>query len=525
MRLPLRLTFAGSLLVVSSVAAQSASRDWHPSERTIIGDFSRINAIATSFERVYVASPTSLLVWQPQFRRWEGPYTPPDPGILNGVFTALVDPVDQSVWLARGNGWVRFQPELRVWDQGRVVEGVQSIAFDQDDPIAGLYIQTRSGWVVLPRGAIVPSPAARPPARPVRPTSVEEVLRSSPTLQANAAQILLDDRQRPVRYTAAARAVDNSGWYLGTSGVGLLFLPDGAGIPERIPFGLPAPQVGAVLSWPGGVWVATHRTPQAEAALTFVGQQLDEFETVRGLRATGVPFTRVAALAGQGRSVYAATDYGLARVDPREQRYEMLDERRGLPDSRVYSVAARQGRITVGTARGIARLNDSLRLERLAPNFIDAAYAVFPAGDSVWVGTTRGVLLARPGEDNLVRPAALSAGSFQVPVVAFASLGDTVVALTRDQLLWRDPRTGAWTLGPNLSGQLGRLRAIVADGPGLWVAGQRGVGFSRLGTPAIRSLNEGDLPGIATGLTVDREFLWVGTAAGLARFRLDAIRP
>jgi ligand-binding sensor domain-containing protein len=524
MRLPLRLALAGSLGLVAPAAAQSASRDWRPSERTIIGDFSRITAIATSFERVYVASPTSLLVWQPQFRRWDGPYSPPDPAILNGVFAGLVDQLDQSLWLARSDGWVRFQPELQTWDHGRVGEGVLSIAFDQDDPIGGLYLRTRSGWLLLPRGGIAPTPS-RPPSRPVAPTSVEELLRSNPTLQANAAQILLDDRQRPVRYTAAARAVDNSGWYLGTSGVGLLFLPDGAGIPERIPFGLPALPVGAVLSWPGGVWVATQRTPQAEASLTFVGQELAEFSTVRGLRATGVPFTKIAALAGQGRSVFAATDYGLARVDPREGRYEMLDERRGLPDSRVYSVAARQGRITVGTARGIARLDDSLHLERLAPNFVDAAYAVFPAGDSVWVGTTRGVLLARPGDHDLVRPAALSSGSLQVPITAFAALGDTIVALTRDQLLWRDPRTGAWTLGPNLSGLLGRLRALAADGPGLWVAGQRGIGFSRLGTPAVRTLSEGDLPGNATGLSVDPEFLWVGTASGLARFRLDAIRP
>ncbi len=66
------------------------------------------------------------------------------------------------------------------------------------------------------------------------------------------------------------------------------------------------------------------------------------------------------------------------------------------------------------------------------------------------------------------------------PIVALGSLGDTVVALTRDQFLWRDPRTQAWTLGPNLSGLLGGLVGFVADGPGFWVAGERGVGFARL---------------------------------------------
>ena len=116
------------------------------------------------------------------------------------------------------------------------------------------------------------------------PTSVEEVLRSNPTLQANAAQILLDERLRTVRFTAAARAFDNSGWYLGTSGNGLLFLQDGAAIPERVPFGLPSLVVGAVTSWPGGVWVGTNRTPQTDAALTFVGEELTEFSTFRACR-------------------------------------------------------------------------------------------------------------------------------------------------------------------------------------------------------------------------------------------------
>ena len=111
------------------------------------------------------------------------------------------------------------------------------------------------------------------------------------------------------------------------------------------------------------------------------------------------------------------------------------------------------------------------------------------------------------------------------PVVALASLGDTLVGLTRDQMLWRDPRSGAWTLGPNLSGVLGGLRSFVSDGAGFWVAGDRGVAFARLATPPIRPLRAGDLPGAANDVAVDDKFLWVATDAGLVRFRLDAVRP
>ena len=67
----------------------------------------------------------------------------------------------------------------------------------------------------------------------------DEVLRQSPTLQANAAQILVDVASRAVQYTAAARSFDNLGWYLGTSGVGLLYLPTGRRCPTGSPSAFP----------------------------------------------------------------------------------------------------------------------------------------------------------------------------------------------------------------------------------------------------------------------------------------------
>jgi ligand-binding sensor domain-containing protein len=239
----------------------------------------------------------------------------------------------------------------------------------------------------------------------------------------------------------------------------------------------------------------------------------------------GFPYAVVRRMAGQGAALWAATDRGLARIATSDGRVDLLDEARGLPDGRVYSLMSRQGRITAGTRRGVVRVNDSLRVERLVPRFVDPVLAVFAAGDSVWLGTQRGLLLAPPGGEDAVRPAALASLSLQAPVVALGALGDTIVALTRDQMQWRDPQTGAWTLGPNLSAILGGLVAFAADGPGFWVAGDQGVAFARLTSPPIRPLRAGDLPGVANDLAVDAEFLWVATNAGLVRFRLDAVRP
>jgi hypothetical protein len=520
MRCPV-LLFA--LALASPVQAQSFSRDWRPQDRTIVGDFSRVAAIATSPDRVYIVSPTGLLIWNPQFQRWEGSVEPPDPALLARVFTALADPLDNSLWLARPEGWIHYQPDIELWDQGLVPDGIAGIAFDQSDPTAGLYLRSRGGWQLLPRGGVVPTPS-RAPARPLTPATVDQAIRSNPSLQANAAAILTDNRLRNVRYTAAARSYDNRGWYLGTSGIGTLFLADGAALPERLTFGLPSNRVGAVFSWPGGVWTATDRTAATDASFTFVGQDLAEFKTVPGPSAVGTPFNQVRELAGQNRSVWAATDLGVGRVDPAEGRVDLIDEGRGLPDSRVYAIASRQGRITVGTAHGLARVSDSLRVERLAPSYSDAIYSVLPSGDSVWAGTPAGVLLSLPGQPDLLRPAGLGSPSLQGAVVDLAPLGDTIVALTRDALLWRNPRTRAWSLGPNLSALLGRLRRFVPQGPGFWVAGDRGVGFVGLTTPPLRPLREGDLPGAVNDLAVDDQYLWVATDGGLVRFRLDAVR-
>ncbi len=513
-----------ALCLAAPAGAQSFTRDWRPEERTVIGDFSRVTAIAASLDRVYIVSQSAVLIWNPQFRRWEGSFGPPEPSILARVFSGLADPLDNSLWLARTDGWVHYQPDLQLWDQGLVADGVIGIAFDQDDPAAGLYLRTRRGWQLLARGGAVPLPSAGP-ARPVAPATVDQAIRSNPGLQANAAAILTDNRLRNVRYTAAARAFDNRGWYLGTSGIGALYADDTAALPERLEFGLPSEQVGAVFSWPGGVWAGTNRTPLTDAALTFVASDLAAFRSFPGPSALGTPFDRIGELAGQGKAIWAATDRGVARLDPADGRVEMVDEGSGLPENRVYSIVSRAGRITVGTARGIARIGDSLEVERVAPAFNDAAYAVFPAGDSTWVGTSSGVRLALPGLAGLVRPDGMSSPSLQVPVIDLATLGDTLVALTRDGLLWRDPKTRRWALGPNISALLGRLRRFVADGPGFWVAGERAVGYAGLNTPPLRPLRNGDLPGAVNDLTADSAHLWVATDRGLVRFRLSDIRP
>ncbi|HEU4681267.1 MAG TPA: hypothetical protein VFS51_05945, partial [Gemmatimonadales bacterium] len=103
------------LCLASPAAAQSSSRDWRPEDRTVIGDATRVNAIATSTDRVFITSPSAILIWNPQFQHWEGSFDPPEPALLARVFSALTDPLDNSLWLARPEGWIHYQPDIQLW--------------------------------------------------------------------------------------------------------------------------------------------------------------------------------------------------------------------------------------------------------------------------------------------------------------------------------------------------------------------------------------------------------------------------
>ncbi|HTG84486.1 MAG TPA: hypothetical protein VL853_06740 [Gemmatimonadales bacterium] len=521
-----------ALIVLSILTAcppsrlSAQSRDWSPKDRTILGDFTRINAVASSIDRVYAAAPTALLIYDPQFKQWHGPFTPRDPGTLDRVFAGLADPLDNSLWLARPDGWVHYSPELDLWERGIAPNTVQEIAFDADQPALGLLLRTTSGWFNVPRGGVSAVPI-NPPRHLVRPATANDAIRSNPALQANSSAILLNGRLRTARYTSAAKALGLPGWYLGTTGVGLLFLPEGAAIPERLSFGLPGEDVGALFPAPGGVWIVTQRTPNQDAAISFVSNELTQFRWIEGPRATGFPFNKAHRLVGNQKDLWAATDVGLMRLNPESEEMDLYDEGAGLPNRTVTDLAVRRGRIAVATLNGVVSLGDSLKIQPVAPSFTDAALAVAFEGDTIWVGTEAGLAVALPGQGNLMQPIGLKQSpAFQAPVVDIEWASDTLVALTTERMLWRDTRSDTWTLGPVLSAQVGRLHTFVRYHAGFFVAGERGFGYAALNTQIVRPIvTPGDLPGPVTSIAVDEGYLWVGTRRGLVRFSLDAIGP
>jgi ligand-binding sensor domain-containing protein len=354
--------------------------------------------------------------------------------------------------------------------------------------------------------------------------TVQEGLSANPSFAAMSGS-MLDARMRSVRITSAAESADRRGWYFGTWGNGVLFVENGFPTAEPLRYGLAGDVVGALFAAPGGVWVATDRSLDDEAALTFVGRELDRFEFIVGGPATGLPFSASRAIIGHEDALWVATDAGAVRVDVDDDRVRVVDESRGLPDGRVLALAARGAAIEVGTRLGLARIRpDSLRAEALAPQDAGTVTAVAVLRDTTWVGTAAGVRVLSADGASLLTPRALATAAFSRPVLQLAWAGDTLLALTRDGLFWRDA-AGVWTLGPDPTGLLGELGYMAVDDDGVWLVGDLAIGYARPGLPAIPVIRPGQIPGRVTGVVADDSYLWVGTTRGLVRFRTAALRP
>lgn len=519
----------GALFLLALCPRPSLSQSrWRTEDRVILGPMLHIYAVATSFERLYVVSADQVLLRDQVQRVWQGPFDAPGSGALQQARGSLVDPLDQSLWIVTGSGWLRYDAVLDLWDQGFAGGTVLAAGMDRSRPVDGLYLRLANGWVVASRGTGIATPAAESPRTGdlVRVTTIADAARANPQLAGAASGTLMGPGLRPVRLTAAAPAADQSGWWLGTDGSGLLWLPFGSTIPEPRPWGIPGEMVGAVVAVPGGAWAVTDRSFAGGAALVHVPDALDGTRWFFGDQVFGQPFREVRALRAVDSLLWIGTDQGALALTHTGQQVRWITERDGLADRRVLSIAARRGRLVFGTAAGVAALTDS-GVVRIAPAYVAPAFAVALAGDTTWVGTPNGLFAALPDERDLRQaPGWEALPLLRAPVTALLWRGDTLVALTEHALLWRDPRTGSWTAGPDPSPMIGRGRALADGDEGVWIAGSRGIGFARLGGGVERRLGVGDaLPGEAWDLSIEGDWLWVATSRGLVRFRRQAVEP
>lgn len=503
---------AGAPLVTGSFRAE---------DRVVLSDFSDVRAVASSFDRVYVAYPSAVAIWEPLRRRWDVPRAAPTPNALARMQHAIIDPLDQSLWLAGEDGIVHFEPLLDRWERMAAPGRVTALAVDQAAPGDGIWLRAGGGWFRLPR--IGPPVAAQPPATLRSAPTIEDAYRDLPALRSVGPSLALGAGLNPGRITAAAPNPDGSGWFIGTDRAGLLAVDRIGMRAEQLTAGLPGEMVGAAVAVPGGVWVATDDDGRGTpAALAFVPEQLNGTMVHRGDPALGLRLSAVRRIVPGNRVLWLATDRGVARYQVDTREMEWWSETNGLRDQRVTALQPLGEDMLVGTLRGMMQIDRLGEVSLPAPNLVDPVYALLAWRDTVWIGTTRGVAAWTRGSGEATPAAGWRAQvADRDAVIALGVIGDTLIAMTREALVRRDPVTGEWITGIPLGGTTGILRAMHTTPYGAWVGGDRGAAFVTTSGAILQNLAIGaELPDAVTAITSSDRYLWIGTLRGLVRLAL-----
>src|SRR5688500_5050100 len=96
-----------TLTVLVAVPCLAQSR-YRPDERIVLADFSHVQAVAASRDRVFSATTEGLTIFDRRFNRWEPPVTRVDGYPDSRITAALVDPADESVWLGSDAGLAHY---------------------------------------------------------------------------------------------------------------------------------------------------------------------------------------------------------------------------------------------------------------------------------------------------------------------------------------------------------------------------------------------------------------------------------
>lgn len=509
-------------LAAALPAVGQTSRLWRPEERVVLPDLRFVGAVAADDTYLFIASRHALGLYDRRMMRWLPPVTRVDGYPTAAVTIALADPSDRSIWLGTREGLFNYSPLLQQVRRISIVGGVRMLMLDAANPVGGLFVRTATGWELLPAGGTATFPATNLPSRQNRimPLSIEQMIRSLPMLEGMRSVVLTDDRLRTYRYTAAARVPHSEEVLLGTDGLGAILVDPLTATFTRMDFGLMGQGAGAVTVVPGGVWVGALRDSERRG-FTFVSDDLQRFEYDEGPRVTGFGLRSVRSIVMRASGLWAATDAGIVWVRPGGDVRRIDIE---LPLAESYALAPSDSGLWVGTAGGLAFVDDFGVVSHVAGALGRPVFAVSATEDSVWFGTSDGLVVYSTHSRELLVPALIaSEPQLLDPIIATALVGDTLVVATQQRVLWRAP-DGAWQNEGRIVSNIGLLRKLAPDSGGVWIGGDQGFAFFRFAFREFTFFNaRGDIPGRVQDMAVSNEYLWIATEGGLVRFSKRAL--
>jgi hypothetical protein len=386
----------------------------------------------------------------------------------------------------------------------------------------------QAGWYLVRKNALSAeaAPAGPPPAgRRIAPASARELWAAAPGLDAVRLAIERDVMLRMTPITSAAIAPVRGEAYVGTAGNGVFRVDLASYRSERLPAGMLGSAVGAINVEQGRVCAAADlRRDAAARGVTCFAADISNFTYLRGGPA-GIPGTQVRRLLLTRDAVWLATNAGALRIPRGGDALRQFTERDGLPSGDVRALARAPGGIWIGTALGVAVAPEGATRGAAEPVVgVDASVlALAVSGDTLWIGSTLGLLALLPGTAGpvAVRP---DLPPLRSPVVALAVNGDTILAALPDRLALR--AGGVWRIVDPPGVSIGRFTAVAPDARGFWLGGAQGLAFYQPASNVWRALTStGDLPLPVLDVAAEGDYVWVATPGGVVRFLRRVLVP
>jgi hypothetical protein len=103
-----------AVLCLPSIAEPQARSRWRPEERTVIGEYGVVVALAAGQDYLYAFTASGIGVYDTRLRRWDLPRPTPPGVVIPPGSPALVDPLDRSVWIGTAMGVLHYDPRLEI---------------------------------------------------------------------------------------------------------------------------------------------------------------------------------------------------------------------------------------------------------------------------------------------------------------------------------------------------------------------------------------------------------------------------
>ncbi len=503
-------------------------------ERQFVSSYGDVRAVGVSRRFVFAASNSGIAIYDRVYNAWQYPLTRENGFTDDQITVVSGDPVEDALWYGVPGAIVIYRPGTEQLQRTSITGVPDLVVFDRNGTGDAL-VRASGLWTRVSRvGITTPMMSPPAPASVIVPRTLPDIYEQFPQLRSGSFLALREQRAdralRSFPITSGGISPERaSEVWLGTAGDGLYRVDPTFQQTTALRYGPIENGIGALALAADGVWMASLGTSNIRAGLSFARNDLQQWRWIDGSISVPMIGVRANAMSLRAQRAWIATDRGVvrARLDGSEEltAWTTLD---GLPNDRVYSVSARDNGAWAGTAQGLVWIADSAGARNTRTRGIGVrllenipVYALQQTGDTLWAGTNAGVVAITGSSGTILRPVGADP-ALRRPVRALAWSDTVLLVATDDAVLRLAPRGSAPASRETaLDGVVvGQVTRVVIDDRSIVLAGTDGVAvLSRRGGAARVLRVPRDIPGPALDAVISRDWLWVATPYGLARFR------